>query len=312
MKRAIIFSLLAILALAVFVSAQEGSYPREFTLTIGEEIDFPDQDIKVELRDITTNNGISGYIANIEVTSEPSYESSIFGLWMDDNVGYIYSKKTKQSWEIKLIDMNLEKATFKIDFPSKPQTEVSCIQSCKRQMVENCATFPNSPLCPDDISRKCELNCQSEFTLLNEDFVLDIGQTIKVKDHNNMEIELLSMERECTKEGTMKLIGSKGEHKAGDILKVCNQKKITSHLRIKKDNEEISLDLTDRESKKVFDVRIDAISYVAVAYPVDDPKYEEFWGSSEPQSGIFGIYEKGFSGFWSRISSWFKKFFGGN
>jgi len=79
-------------------------------------------------------------------------------------------------------------------------------------------------------------------------------------------------------------------------------------LRIKNGDEEIFLDFVDKESKKAFDVRIDAITYVSVGYPVDDPRYEEYWESSEPQAGVFGVYEKGVSGFWARIKKWFSIF----
>ena len=166
----------------VFVSAQE-FYPIEFTLAIGEEYDFPGQGIIIGLKDITTLSGIQGYIANLKVVAEPSEEESIFGLWLKDDVGNkgrVYSKKTTKKWEIELIEINSEKARFKINVPEKSIGETSCVQSCKLLKVEKCATYPDSPLCLEgvDIVKECELSCQSEITLLNREFNLDIGQTV--------------------------------------------------------------------------------------------------------------------------------------
>ena len=77
------------------------------------------------------------------------------------------------------------------DFDPLKQIPAACLQSCRRQMEENCVTYPNSPLCPSDIDRRCELNCQlTDSVFLNEDFTLNIGQSVKVKDYDNMEITL--------------------------------------------------------------------------------------------------------------------------
>ena len=111
------------------------------------------------------------------------------------------------------------------------------------------------------------------------------------------------MKRECARESkSINMI-------TGESLVVCARDKIISNLKIKKSNEEVMLDIVDRQSKKVFDIRIDPVTYISVAYPVDDSKYDPYWqGKSEPYAGVFGIYEKGISGFWGRILGWFKIF----
>src|SRR3990167_2664917 len=80
----------------------------------------------------------------------------------------------------------------------------SCLQSCIGQMEENCATYPDSPVCPSDISRRCELNCKvAEFVYLNEEFSLDIGEKAIVKNYDNMAITLLRIKKTRTRKGDL-------------------------------------------------------------------------------------------------------------
>lgn len=184
-------------------------------------------------------------------------------------------------------------------FPLILAQEESCIQFCTAEKIEKCRVYPNSPLCPDgiDIAKECELICQTEITLLNREFGLNIGQTIKVEDYNNIEITLIDANRECVEEGTVY-----------NTRSGCNEVLVTFTLKIKNFDEEISVDIENKESLNVFGVRIDAVSYVSQGLSRDDPRYSEgdnaLFGSLKPEAGLFGVYEKGAGGFWARITNW--------
>lgn len=167
---------------------------------------------------------------------------------------------------------------------------VSCLQSCRRQMEENCATYPDSPVCPSDITRRCELNCQLTTSVnLNEDFTLDVGRTIKVKNYDNMEVTLLAIKR-------------------------TGARLVTADLKIKKGNEAKFVSINSKDSRKaskeVFGVRLDFVTFIA-EYPTGyvGGSKEEDYKAAIFSKGAFGVYEKRVGGFWSRVSDWIKGLF---
>ena len=177
------------------------------------------------------------------------------------------------------------------DFDLLNQTPGACLQSCKVQMEENCATYPDSPLCPSDISRQCELNCQqTKFVFLNENFTLDIGKKITVSDYGNMEITLLAIKPEA-----------KGLEKNSS-----GPTQFTADLKIKKDDGTKFISINSKEKKEVFGVRLDFVTYMAIASPTEDLKKSSV---PEPFAGVFGVYEKGVGGFWSKVWDWIKGLF---
>jgi len=181
-----------------------------------------------------------------------------------------------------LVSINSEQATFEIDFTNELD---SCFQTCTRNFEETCAKDPTSPLCPDDIPRRCNLNCELReqgITLLNENFPLNIEDSILVRDYDNMEIELLSIDKTGTR-------------------------KYTANLRVTKGEEVEMVSIDTKKSKMVFGVRIDFVSFVASVQPVELNEETGEWEGgeiSEPFAGLFGVHEKKSPSFWSRVSRW--------
>ena len=181
----------------------------------------------------------------------------------------------------------------------------TCIQSCIKSMEEGCIIYPDSPLCPEDISRRCELNCgreQVRVVFLNEDFPINIGESVIVEDYDNMEIVLLGINKTGCSEVGKRLKGSTREsgyllnETTGEILTTCVTELFTANLKITRSDEIKFVDINHQEDEEVFSVRIDFVTFMRT-------------GVSEPFAGVFGVYEKEVSGFWSRISNWIRKLF---
>ena len=72
------------------------------------------------------------------------------------------------------------------------------------------------------------------------------------------------------------------------------------------------MEIKSEDSEEVFDVRIDFESYAATIFPLErDDETGKYvgGGGSEPEGGMFGVYEKGADSFLTRITRWFLTFF---
>jgi len=296
MKKIILLILLC-LFLVPFILAQGESNSNEFTLAVGEEKVFTEQKIIVELRSIKSNFDVpSGYDASVEIYLQLSKDGTYAyrTLWIGgiDDSRPIYLSDGNTVVKIDLASINSEQATFKISFGRYEQDLDECLQQCEESMKGNCAVYPNSPLCPEDIARRCESNCRQDIVLLNEEFPLKIGGSIIVEDYDNMKIGLLSIDK-------------------------TGKRKYIANLRVTKGKEVELVSIDAKKSKMVFGVRIDFVSFVAES----DTKYfnEEhgvwvwYWDdeSAEPSAGLFGVHERGSSNFWDKVARWFKSLFGG-
>jgi hypothetical protein len=174
----------------------------------------------------------------------------------------------------------------------------SCIQQCEEEQKANCAAYPGSPLCPEDIPGSCEFKCEGTFgtTRLNYEFSLEIGdryegvgKKVVVEDYDNMEIALLSFSR---------------TDKGQDI----------ANLRVTKGDEIELVDVGAGESKIAFEVRIDFISAVKIGTQYFNEELGVWVGrpdqTADPVAGLFGVYEKGSFSFWDKVARWFRGLFG--
>ena len=187
--------------------AQEESYSIGFTLKVGEEKVFLEQETKIGLESIEISSEISNtHMANVMVSHGISEDAGYAGGLLQVGEKKFFSfyptrelGSAKSIVRIELVSINSEQATLRVlDFTK--QEPYSCIKLYERRFSEICATY--NGLCPTDIAIKCELECQEgkeKFTLLNQEFDLDIGEKINVKDYD-MEITLLEIQAKCVGE----------------------------------------------------------------------------------------------------------------
>lgn len=322
MKKIILLILLS-LFLVPFVLAlekpltREKSYLDEFTLAIGEEKAFPEQDIRVELTNIQTDPSISGYTpitpsgygayVNGYIGSEerPIYgrSSKLSDQYYDSRSKmYLYPEgidpRGYTKVKIELVSLNLEQATFRISEENIGGSPEMCLEECLELNERRCNKYPDSPVCLNP--RYCEARCTEKgenvdyIIFLNEIFPLRVGEKAIIEDYDNTEIELLSIDRsECTRYSSYIVRRSEepGDwyyltDETGEVIKYCSVEKQIYNLRVKKNNEVKLLNLVFKEQQLVFDVRIELIT-----------------------DGTFGVYEKGVRGWWARITEWFSLLF---
>ena len=175
-----------------------------------------------------------------------------------------------------------------------------------------------TPFCltKDEIATKCQLICGDSATaVLNSNYPMKIGQRVIIEDYDKMEMTLLQIKSKCIGEKEVLAFWDKDKDKNVPLktVKSCTKlEDVTAVLRLKKNNEETFLEIEDKKSKESFGVRVDFVSYMTNAYPLNQNEKTGEWeggGGSEPFAGVFGVYEKGASGFWTKIANWFKRFF---
>ena len=144
---------------------------------------------------------------------------------------------------------------------------------------------------------------------------MKIGQRVIIEDYDKMEMTLLQIKSKCIGEKEVLAFWDKDKDKNVPLktVKSCTKlEDVTAVLRLKKNNEETFLEIEDKKSKESFGVRVNFVSYMTNAYPLNQNEKTGEWeggGGSEPFAGVFGVYEKGASGFWTKIANWFKRFF---
>ena len=176
---------------------------------------------------------------------------------------------------------------FSVSLSQSSEPNSSCLQTCTKSVEETCSVYPNSPLCPDDITKTCKISCEKEIAFLNQEFSLYVGEKVIVQDYDNMEIKLLDFNR-------------------------STRERYIAKLKVMKGNEVKFVSVNNRNSVAIFGVRIDFISPVMTVYPVEFNEETKKWeggGTSEPYAGLFGVYEKREPTFWQRVSDFVRRLF---
>ena len=197
----------------------------------------------------------------------------------------------------------------------------SCIQDCLGTYGKVCVGTGLKGVTPfcltkDEVSTKCQLICgESATAVLNSNYPMNIGQRVVIKDYDKMEMTLLQIKSKCIGEKELLAFWDKDKDKNVPLktVKSCTKlEDVTAVLRLKKNNEETFLEIKDKGSNEAFGVRVDFVTYITNGYPVNQNEKTGEWeggGSSQPFAGVFGVYEKGASGFWARIANWLKRLF---